>query len=295
MSHHVMQPGALASRQRCSRRAFGHPRISLPQGLRGRLGLLPDFVIVGVQRGGTSSLYKYLIDHPCVGAAAMKEVHFFDLCYEKGTDWYRAQFPSRLDRFMARRLRRAHVVTGEASPYYLFHPHAVRRIQTLLPQAKLIVLPRNPVDRAYSHYHHELKKGREPLPFEQAIDAEPARLAGELDRMMIDESYQSLVYQRCSYLARGRYVEQLERLEMYFPKAQILVVKSEDLFRHPDATFRRVTGFLGVPPVEPPSFAAFNVGRYTTMDSRLRARLVEYFQPLNERLYAHLDTDYEWD
>ncbi len=113
---------------------------------------LPDFIILGAQRAGTSSLYYYLSQHPQILPAVRKELHFFDDHYRRGLGWYRSQFPTRGARG---------TITGEATPYYLSHPHAPARIQRLLPQARLIVLLRNPVERAISHYFFEVSHQRE--------------------------------------------------------------------------------------------------------------------------------------
>src|SRR5437763_1646364 len=116
--------------------------------------LLPDFIILGAQRAGTTSLYEYIVDHPQVGAASKKEVHFFDRHYTEGVNWYRAHFPPavRRQRFENRTGKR--FLTGEASPYYLAHPMVPERIAAVAPDARFLILLRNPIDRALSHYYH---------------------------------------------------------------------------------------------------------------------------------------------
>ena len=148
---------------------------------RGRL--LPDYLIIGTQRGGTTSLYKYLTRHPSLAHALTKELRFFDLNYDKGMAWYRSRFPSRRYKQLVRRTRGVELVVGEGSPDYMFHPHAPGRIARTLPSAKLIVFLRNPVDRAWSHYWHQHSRGHEPLSFDEAVLREPERLAGELEKM----------------------------------------------------------------------------------------------------------------
>lgn len=142
-------------------------------------GKLPDFLIIGAQRCGTISFYRLLCQHPLVEGAARKEVHYFDLHFQKGEEWYRSFFPE---------AEREDRVTGESSPYYIFHPLSAERAARLVPGARLIVLLRNPVDRAYSHYQHGLRRGYETLPtFEQALEAEPGRLAGEREKILAGE------------------------------------------------------------------------------------------------------------
>src|SRR5229473_3108964 len=141
------------------------------------LRLLPDFVIIGTQRGGTTSLYNYLAEHPSIGAASIKEVHFFDTShYKQGLAWYRAHFPPFVQKYYTQHVQKQAFITGEASPYYLFHPFAARRMANSLPHVKLIVMLRNPVDRAYSHFYHELEGGHETLPKGTVLDIEERRL-----------------------------------------------------------------------------------------------------------------------
>ena len=120
----------------------------LYRGTTNWIRLLPDFIIIGTQRGGTTSLYSYLASHPSVGPASTKEVHFFDNKYTKGLAWYRAHFPSAIEKYYAEHIQKRKFITGESSPYYLFHPHVPKRVAKDVPHAKFIVLLRNPVDRA---------------------------------------------------------------------------------------------------------------------------------------------------
>src|SRR5438067_227401 len=133
--------------------------------------LLPDFLIIGTQRGGTTSLYHYLKTHPCVESATTSDTHFFDKKFSKGLGWYRGHFPTWMEKYYAQ-MRGQRFVTGEASSSYLFHPHVPKRVVQVLPHVKLIVLLRNPVDRAYSQYYHAIELGHETLSFEEAIASE---------------------------------------------------------------------------------------------------------------------------
>jgi len=255
----------------------------------------PDFIIVGAQKSGTTSLYHYLVNHPCIAPAWTKEIHFFDLHYSQGTAWYQAHFPIRWQKVTGQLFRNSPVMTGEASPYYLFHPHAPRRIKALAPWTKLIVLLRNPIDRAYSHYYHEVCRGREKLSFDEAIEQEPCRLEQEWPRVLADETYYSFAHQHYSYLARGLYVDQLQRFEMFFPKHQILVLESEAFYAQPAVIVQRVTRFLGLPDWDLTEARKYNAGEYQKMEQVTRQRLIDYFKPHNERLYQHLGVGFGWD
>jgi LPS sulfotransferase NodH len=260
-----------------------------------RFRLLPDYLIIGAQRAGTTSLYKYLAQHPAVGAALLgKGAHFFDTNYTGDVDSYRAHFPTRTYKWWVKVRRGLDLVTGEASPYYLAHPHAPYRIAETLPDVRLIALLRDPVERAYSHYQHELARGFETLSFEEGIDREPERLAGELEKMRADPSYNSFSYQHHSYLARGHYAEQLQAWYSLFPEHQILVLASEHFFADPDRAYQRVLEFLGVPPRSLRRYETFNPRRYEDMNEATRRRLTEHFSEPNARLYELLEADLGW-
>lgn len=254
--------------------------------------VLPDFIIVGVMKGGTSSLYTYLLQHPQVLPAFQKEVHFFDLNYQRGINWYRAHFATHRERSRQRHSKR--FVTGEASPYYCFHPHAIRRIAEVVPAAKLILLLRNPVERARSHYHHQVRQGRETLSLELALAQESVRLKGEIDRMLEDESYYSYNHQHYSYSARGVYVDQLKQVERYFSPDQILILHSQDLFREMQKTYDQVLQFLGLDPWTVRDAAPHHAGTYNRSSPSVDAQLRRFFALHNQRLYEHLGKDLGW-
>jgi hypothetical protein len=250
-----------------------------------RLVEAPDFVILGAQRGGTTSLYAYLNDHPQVFPAAEKEIHFVTDHFGRGRDWYLGQFPEELP---------VDGITGEATPYALFHPLAPRRLRLIAPCAKLIVLLRNPVERAYSQYLLEHARGDETLDFAAALDAEPERLAGIEEKLARDPHYMSRAHKHASYLARGDYAPQLERWFNAFPREQFLVLRSEDLFEQPEATFAHVTGFLGIDDCDGISFAAHNRSDGPPIDPAVRRRLAAHFTSRNAQLAALLGWDPGW-
>ncbi|HWK08846.1 MAG TPA: sulfotransferase domain-containing protein [Vicinamibacterales bacterium] len=254
---------------------------------------LPDFLIIGESKCGTTSLYDDIVEHPSVLPAATKEIQFFSAHFHRGLDWYRAQFP--LEWRMRRDgNRNGRFQTGEASPYYLSHPLAPQRIQTVLPSVKAIAMLRNPIDRAYSQYQHEVRRNRETLSFGDAVAREPERLLGERERMTRDGRYKSREHRRHAYLARGVYVDHLRTWCETFDRRQVLVIRSEDYFAAPDATLRQIFEFLELPAWMPPRFAKKNVGEYSPIDPQIRKALADYFAPHNARLADFLGVDYGW-
>ena len=245
---------------------------------------LPNFLIIGAQKAATTALYAYVRWHPEVTGPSWKEVSYFDRHYAHGERWYRANFPA---------LRRKPLV-GEASPSYLFHPLAPARVAALIPSARLIAVLRNPVDRAFSHYQHEVALGREPLSFEDALDREEERMSGEVDRMIRDASYFSYAWWNHTYVARGRYAEQLERWFAAFPREQLLILFSEELLENPGAGYARVLEFLGADRHELSAYPRIFARDYAQMSSATRARLESDFGEPNRELAELLGRDLPW-
>jgi Sulfotransferase domain len=267
------------------------------RGMTSPLRLLPDFLVIGTQRGGTTSLYHYLEELPCIAPATIKEVHFFDRRFNKSLAWYRGHFPTWIESQYEKRFHKRAFVTGEATPFYLFHPHAPLRIARTLPHVKFIVLLRNPVDRAYSHYYHSVGLGFETLSFEAAIKDEVERTARERAKIMQDEHFDSFAFQHRSYLSRGIYIDQLQTWMSLFPREQFLILKSEEFYADPASSVKQVLTFLNLPEqgLQEHSYKQYNNTTYSSMDTALRQRLVEYFAPHNARLYDFLGLDFGWD
>lgn len=282
-----------------------------------------DFLIIGAQKCGTTSLYHYLTQHPQIVSATRKEVHFFDLNYSLGLEWYKTQLgqgdcPDCL--------------YGEASPYYIFHPQVPQRVYQLFPQVKLIVLLRNPVDRAISHYYHEFNRLKaENLSLEEAIACEPERLKGELEKLDADPNYYSYNHQHYTYLSRGLYLEQLHRWMKLFPKEQFLILSSEEFWENPDRALTDVFEFLHLHPLKLETYPSYNTGNYSNTSSSqpdrmfkkirslwqhlsslssvnvrdrsqkknalspsLQYQLNQYFQEPNQKLFSFLQRDLNW-
>jgi hypothetical protein len=240
--------------------------------------MLPDFLIIGGAKCGTTSLYDWLSRHPQILPASEKEVHFFDYNFFRGEDWYRSHF--------ARPLDGVDCVTGDGSVSYLSHRWAPERAARLLPHAKLIVVMRDPVDRAYSQFQMSRSEKLEVCEsFEEAIAWEGARLRPELARIARDPRYNSLEFGVWSYLARSRYAEHLERWLDFFPREQFLFLRAEEMFADAYGAIERIDEFLGVPPHRPEQLShLLDGGKYPPMEESTRSRLTAYFRPHNERL-----------
>lgn len=247
--------------------------------------LLPTFLIVGAKRSGSTSLFEYVNTHPGVAPCYVRKgTHYFDVNFGRGWRWFRSNFP----------LPSTGKITGEASPYYMFHPLAPARIAAALPEARLVAVLRDPVTRAYSHYQYELRRGFEDLSLDAALDREEERLAGEAERMAADPTYESFEHRHHAYLARGRYAEQLDGLRRHFPAERLLVLQSEALFADPDGAIRAVWQHLGLPPHPLGEVGRFEAGSYDAIPPAARSRLAAYYAEPNERLYAQPGIDFRW-
>jgi len=244
---------------------------------------LPNFLIIGAAKAGTNALYHYLRQHPQVYMSPWKEPKFFafeseaDLGFRaaNGRDapvnasviLDQAEYEKLFDEASEDELAR-----GEASTHYLYVEKSPARIKALIPDAKLIAVLRNPVDRAFSSYQHLVRDDLEPLDFGAALDAEPQRIA---------EHYAYLY----RYADMGFYCEQLERYEQTFPENQLCVLLYDDLRSDPEDTCRRIFSFLGVDESFVPDMSG-EYNRSGVPTNRLMHRLLNPSAPMKRRLWS---------
>ncbi|WP_121255785.1 sulfotransferase family protein [Nocardioides ferulae] len=258
----------------------------------------PDLLVVGTKRGGTTYLWSALQAHPQVMAMVprarhLKSSHYFTEQFRRGERWYLGHFPTRWARRRhARRHGRALCV--EASPLYLFDPRVPARVAAALPQVRVVVLLRDPVHRAFSHYRERVKNGVEGLSFADALAAEPGRLGGELARMAEDPAYSSRPRDWYSYRARGEYADQLRGWFEALGRDRVLVLRSEDLYADPAAVLARVQEFAGLDPAPPAPGKRNRSDGDERIDPDSAARLRSWFAPHNQRLAELLDEEVWW-
>ncbi|WP_122816505.1 sulfotransferase family protein [Nocardioides pantholopis] len=249
---------------------------------------LPDFLVIGGQRCGTTSLFRALMDHPQVRRPNLhKGVNYFDVNYSRGQRWYRGHFPVRGPGSQTR--------VFDASGYYMVHPLAAARIARDLPQVKVIALVRDPVERAWSAYKHELARGFEwERSFLDALRLEDERLDGEVDRMLRDPDHQSFNHRHHAYRRRGEYADLLAPFVAGLSAERVLVVESERFFARPAEQYERVTSFLGVRPHQPARFDRWNARPGSEMPDPARDLLRRHFAEHDERLGALLGRPPAW-
>ena len=260
----------------------------------------PEFLIIGMRKCGTTSLYDYLLQHPQILPAIEKEIHVLschrDLLTEKEQNWYFSHFPKRPEG--------KQFITGEASTTYIDTPGLPKIIFAHFPQTKIIVILRNPVDRVISHYYHRVRVGLETETLEKVVNLEIEALetVPETEAIYLAFSQQGKQFKWEKvpvwswYLPNSMYVYYLEQWFSIWPREQFLILRSEDLSKNPAGTMEKTFKFLGLPDYKSSQYQHHNQGGYSAkIDEDLRRRLTEFFRPHNQRLEKYLGREFNWD
>lgn len=266
----------------------------------------PEFLIIGTKRGGTTSFYYDLLAHPQVcplfprpdhlpKAQPTKGIHYFDANYLRGSAWFRSHLPSTFVRQRHSARARGPVVTGEASPYYLFHPAAADRAAHLLPDTRLIAVLRDPIMRTYSHWKERRRNQLEELDFADALAAEDDRLGDADERLRADPHFVSYAHEHQSYARQSEYASSLEAWYAHYPADHILVLASEDYYREPQASLDRALNFLGLPSHPIASGEVRNAAAGNDLDRAVRAQLSARFAPHNAKLTTITGETFPWE
>lgn len=265
----------------------------------------PEFLIVGAKRGGSTSFYFDLLQHSHIcplfprpdhlpKAEPTKGIHFFDQNFDRGERWYRSHLPSRLARSRLAAQVGVPVITGEASPYYLFHPAAAARAAGILPQVKIIAVLRDPVMRTFSHWKERRRNNREELDFAAALEAEDGRIGDAEQRLSTDPGAYSYAHEQLSYARQSEYAPALERWYAHFPRENILVLASEEYYADSQAVLDQTQDFLGLPREPLRSTEVRNAAPGEHVDPAVAERLALRFAPLNARLVELTGRTFPW-
>lgn len=254
--------------------------------------ILPDFFVIGVVRSGTTSLFHYLGQHPCIRSSAYDEIGYFDDNFHLGENWYRSLFPTI---FTKNKILKEHgkFRTYDVTPFYIYNPLVVERIKTYSPNSKIIACIRNPIDRAYSNYMIELQDGDTELSFEDRIQPEielinDKKIKLDNNAFLVNTYYDNII-------ARGFYADQLRYWYQAFPKNQLLMVSSEELSKNTHNTLNEIFNFLDLPNTEINDISKKNKREYSAMKKETREFLTKLYKPYNEKLYNLIDRKFDWD
>ena len=263
-------------------------------GITASLRILPDFLVIGVGRGGTTSCFHYLSQHPSIIGSAYDEIGFFDENFHLGLNWYRSMFPTK---FLKKKIVKkfGKCLTYDVTPAYIRKPWVARRIKELFPEIKLIVLLRNPVDKAYSHYHSSIKSGVQKYSFEEMVEEDIKTFQKfENTNSIIDDEYFRNYIEK-SLLGRGIYAQQLKIwFELFDPK-QILILTSEELSTETNKVMNKIFRFLDLPDYEIPDIVKRSTGNYTKMKMDTRKKLISFFSKYNQDLFKLLNREFDWN
>ncbi len=255
-------------------------------GLTSSIRVLPDFFIIGVVRSGTTSMYHYLDQHPSIVKSAYDELGFFDDNFRLGWTWYKTLFPTVITREIVKR-KTGKFLTFDDTPFYIYNEDVAKKIKNYFPNTKLIVILRNPIDRAYSNYHLGVRMGDEKRTFEQAVDDEIEKIE-KYDEIIMDK------YISQTYLGRGIYVKQLEIWKKYFPTSETKILESNKFSHNIKETMNEIFRFLDLPDHTIRNLEKKNVAEYPPMKIETRQKLCNFFSEHNEKLYDMLKIRYDW-
>lgn len=244
----------------------------------------PDFLIIGAMKCGTTFLYHYLNEHPEIEMSRIQEVNYFSRHYYRSKWFYRSFFP-----YKSRQMK-----SGESGIHYIFDPRCPARIKKDLPNAKIILLLRNPIDRAHSHYNqiHSIDPADN---FEHAIELEETRVAHLQEKIANRKFYTSVEYETYSYANRGLYYQQLSKWLEHYKLEELLIIKSEDMYANPNKTLEKVYQHIGVSIEFPQNLKPQNSREYEPMTDAMRNKLKEFFAKDSEKLKQLLGDNFSWN
>lgn len=263
------------------------------RGITSPLRVLPDFIIIGAMKSGTTSLYYNISQHSNIYEAAYDEIGFFDDNFDLGLLWYKSMFPSIFKKKISK-FKNKEFLTGEDTPFYFWKENAVNRIQKILPNVKLILILRNPIDRAYSNYTDKINRGTETTEFDEVVKNEIAFIQNKSSKLKKNNLLTDIITEP-AYLAKGIYVKQLELWTKKFPLEQIHILSTEKMAKDPFKTLENVFEFLEISKESIKIPELRKKKEYSPMNSETRKLLIEFFKPYNEELYKMINQRFEWD
>ena len=258
--------------------------------------LMPDVIIAGFHKTSTTSLHYYLIQHPNIGAPTRKEIGYFSTFFWRGESWYRSHFPTTFSKFF-KSLKKQNFIVLDSDPICSFHPLSPQRVKERLPKTKIIFVLRNPIDRAWSDYNQDIRKGHFPdISFQEKIKKDELSFQKRMEQFknekMLDGKKHT-IYR--PYLSISKYIIHINNWLEYFPKNQILFLTTDEIDLDLNKSLNKIFNFLEIPSKNISSIERQNVGKYPKMDPETRQQLIEFFKPYNKKLETLLEKSFHWD
>ena len=260
--------------------------------LTSSLRVLPDFFVIGGVRTGTTSLFHYLDQHPCMKSSAYDELGYFDDNFHLGVNWYKSLFPTRSTKNKILK-KHGQFLTYDVTPFYIYNPLVARRIFEFNPKSPILANLRNPVDRAYSNYMIAYQDGDIDCSFEEVINSELVEIENSKNKLHDESFLVDTYYNRI--ISRGFYVDQLKIWYDLFPHEQLFMTSSEDLAKDTNNTLKQIFEFLKLPDKKIQDTTHKNKRHYPPMKKVTRDQLMDLYRPYNERLFRLIGKKFDWD
>ena len=261
--------------------------------ITGFIRVIPDFLVIGAKRCGTTSLYQHLSEHPCISRSPRDNIGFFNENYHLGINWYKSLFPTV---FYKKKMesKNKHCLFFDVTSTYMEEELTAKNVYEVNPNQKIIVILRNPVDRAYSHYHVNVKEKSEKRSFEDAIFEEMNRIKSERIIQNKNKNLRVFTPNNIHYLKKGFYALQLKSWFKIFPREQILVLSTEEFQEDQNLIYKKIFDFLNIPNMKIKSTEKMEKGNYTHMKHDTRNLLLDYFRQCNHELFELINSEFDW-
>ena len=261
--------------------------------ITGFIRVIPDFLVIGAKRCGTTSLYQHLSEHPCISRSPRDNIGFFNENYHLGINWYKSLFPTV---FYKKKMesKNKHCLFFDVTSTYMEEELTAKNVYEVNPNQKIIVILRNPVDRAYSHYHVNVKEKSEKRSFEDAIFEEMNRIKSERIIQNKNKNLRVFTPNNIHYLKKGFYALQLKSWFKIFPREQILVLSTEEFQEDQNLIYKKIFDFLNIPNMKIKSTEKMEKGNYIPMKHDTRNLLLDYFRQCNHELFELINSEFDW-
>ena len=262
--------------------------------ITGFIRVIPDFLVIGAKRCGTTSLYQHLSEHPCISRSPRDNIGFFNENYHLGINWYKSLFPTV---FYKKKMesKNKHCLFFDVTSTYMEEELTAKNVYEVNPNQKIIVILRNPVDRAYSHYHVNVKEKSEKRSFEDAIFEEMNRIKSERIIQNKNKNLRVFTPNNIHYLKKGFYALQLKSWFKIFPREQILVLSTEEFQEDQNLIYKKIFDFLNIPNMKIKSTEKMEKGNYIPMKDKTRTLLLDYFIQYNHELFELINSEFNWE
>ena len=262
--------------------------------ITGFIRVIPDFLVIGAKRCGTTSLYQHLSEHPCISRSPRDNIGFFNENYHLGINWYKSLFPTV---FYKKKMesKNKQCLFFDVTSTYMEEELTAKNVYEVNPNQKIIVILRNPVDRAYSHYHVNVKEKSEKRSFEDAVFEEMNRIKSERIIQNKNKNLRVFTPNNIHYLKKGFYALQLKSWFKIFPREQILVLSTEEFQEDQNLIYKKIFDFLNIPNMKIKSIEKMEKGNYIPMKHDTRNLLLDYFRQCNHELFELINMKFDWD